>query len=85
MSDDNRFEATYQTYDGYAGGSRPQHFEIRADDLEEDMGDNELESLFEQSMREHFQQNIYPEGYGSSLEGFKAWARQKLAEREVDA
>ncbi len=49
------------------------------------MGDSELESLFEQSMQEHFQQNIYPEGYGSSLEAFKAWARKKLAEREAGA
>lgn len=81
---DTRFEATYEAEDGYAGGSRPQHFEIRPEDVEEDMDDAALTELFEAQMQEHFQQNIYPTKYQSSLDEFIDWAKQVQTERERD-
>ena len=76
---DDKFRCTYQVADGYVSGRRPQTFTIQAHDLEEDMTDAELAILYDQSMQDHFEQRIYPEG--DNQEAFIAWAREQLAKR----
>lgn len=73
------FRARYQVADGYAGGSRPQHFKISADDLEDDMDDESLEIFYEQSVQDDFEQKIYPDS--ERVDEFIAWAKERLAER----
>ena len=74
-----KFNATYGVDDGYAGGSRPQHFTIHADDLDDDMTDEELQNFFHESMQEHFEQTVSP--YAKNSDDFVAWAREQLEER----
>ena len=79
------FEAQYQVEDGYAGPARPKYFEIRPEDLDEDMTQEDLEEFYLQSVEDHFKENIYPAA--EKVEQFVEWARNKLEERassEVD-
>ena len=79
MSDRKTFEARYQVEDGYAGGTRPQYFTIDAGDLEDDMTDDELESLYHEKCEEDMRQKI---GCGPNrIDEFVAWAREQLNER----
>ena len=73
---DEEFEITYQVDDGYAGGSRPQYTTILADDLEDDMTDDDLEKLWEQYIQEAFEQKI--SWWSDSLEEFKDWAHERI-------
>lgn len=70
------YKATYQAADGYVGHARPLYFRIRAEDLEEDMDDEDLAELFYESMQDHFEQVVSPES--SDCDAFIAWARQVL-------
>lgn len=74
-----KFEARYQVADGYAGGSRPQHFKIRASDLEDDMDDEALERFYEEAVQGDFEQRICPDS--ERVSEFIAWAKEHLAER----
>lgn len=76
---DKKFKARYQVADGYAGGSRPQHFTIHAGDLEDDMDDAALQSFYEQSVQDDFEQKIYPDS--ERMDEFIAWAKERLAEK----
>jgi len=79
MAKQNCFEATYQAADGYVGGARPLYFRIQAEDLEEDMDDNDLAELFEESMQDHFEANVSPQS--SDCVAFVDWARQEINNR----
>lgn len=52
------FEARYQVDDGYAGGARPQAFEISAEDIEDDMSESDLQDLYHTMCEEDMQQRI---------------------------
>lgn len=74
------FRATYSAADGYIGKSRPLYFRIATTELEEDMTDEDLADLFEESMQDHFDQNVHPESDDRQV--FVEWARMRLQERE---
>jgi len=78
----NKFQAKYEINDGYAGKTRPQHFSIDADDLKDDMSDEELEHFYEQAVHIDFQQRITPCSQRTSE--FVEWAKQQLAERSKE-
>lgn len=73
------FEAQYQVEDGYAGSARPKYFNIRPEDLDEDMTDEDLEEFYLQSVEDHFKDHIYP--CAEKVEQFVEWARKKLKEQ----
>ena len=79
MEQQNCFKATYQAADGYVGGARPLYFRIQAEDLEEDMDDEDLTELFHESMQDHFESTVSPES--SDCDAFVTWARQQLDSR----
>lgn len=78
----NYFQGQYQVDDGYVGASRPQHFPVFMDDIEDDMTDDQLESLYEDLAYEHFLQNV--SCITSRLGEFKVWAKKVMAERSED-
>ena len=71
-----KFKVTYSACDGYVGKSRPIHFNISTGELDEDMTDDDLVELFEQSMQDHFEHNVFPES--EDCNAFVSWARQQL-------
>jgi hypothetical protein len=81
---DSVFEAQYEVHDGYVCGSRPQSFEIDAEDLEDDMDDEALKSFYDSEVIADFQDSgkIYPEP--QRVDQFIAWARGQLANREME-
>lgn len=74
------FEGIYEVESGYAGRSRPQYFTIDADDLDDDMTDEELLELHEEFARAAFQQLITFRATNSKE--FIAWAREQLTARK---
>lgn len=79
MMSEDRFEVTWETDDGYVGGSRPHHFNIQEDDLSDDETDTSLSALFQDMMQADFEQTVSP--YSGDEEEFIEWAKQRLAER----
>ncbi len=73
MSD--AFEVTWEVDDGYAGGARPQRFEIDESELEawdaDDVGE-----LFDQMLYDEFRNNIH--FWSGDREAFIEWARSKM-------
>lgn len=77
------FEGTYEVDDGYVSKGRPKPFEIDADDLDDDMTDDEIVELYETTAREAFEQEVT--WYAKDGDEFLAWAREQLAaRRKVD-
>jgi len=76
-----KFQARYQVQDGYAGGARPKHFTISADDLEDGMTTEEqLVEFYENAVQDHYDEHVSP---GSErVDEFVAWARAQLSARE---
>lgn len=74
-----KFKARYQAQDGYAGGSRPKHFTIISDELEDDMDEESLIAFYEDAVQSHFEQNVTPGA--ERVDEFVAWAREQLAKR----
>ncbi|MCE2835745.1 MAG: hypothetical protein LW834_01910 [Cyanobium sp. 49614_E6] len=81
---DGVFQAQYEVHDGYVCGSRPQLFEIDAEDLEDDMNDEALKSFYDSEVTENFLDSgkIYPEP--QRVDQFVAWARGQLAKRKME-
>lgn len=75
----SKFQCTYEVDDGYAGGSRPKHFSIDESDIEEDMTENELRILFENEMRNDFEQRVSP--FQKNEDEFVEWAKERLKEK----
>ncbi len=73
---DDKFTIKYSVADGYVGKDRPHSFTFPANYLNGDETDDQLVSLYEQSVNDHFEQNIFPEG--SNCEEFVRWARERL-------
>ena len=77
---DGYFKAKYTVADGYGtGNQRPQYFRIDPGDIQSDMSDADLQELLDESMQDHFEQHVFPEG--DNAEKFIAWAREQLAKR----
>lgn len=74
MSD--KFEITYGVDDGYAGRDRPQYVSIDVEELEEDMDEDELDSIFWQIVEESFQQTV--SYYSEDRNKFVTWAKEKI-------
>lgn len=80
MSD--AFDGRYEVDDGYAGGSRPQHFRVYATDLDDEMTDEELVAFYEEVADDCFRQNI---GITLRREAeFVSWARGVLNARKAE-
>lgn len=75
----SKFTVNWQAYDGYAGGSRPQSFDIREDDLDDDMTDAALRELFEELLDEAFHNRV--SACADNEDEFIAWAKERIAER----
>lgn len=73
------FKVCYEVDDGYAG-KRPRHVTISADDIEGDMDLDDCEFLFDETVREDFEQKISP--YGKNKEEFLKWALEILTSHE---
>lgn len=72
----NVFEAQYQVEDGYVTGGRPQTFEINAEDLPDDMDNDEaLREFYDNEVSTDFQDSgkIYPQA--QRVDQFVAWAK----------
>lgn len=76
----NKFRVTWEADDGYAGGSAPQRFSISADDVPDDMDDEELRKWFWESVQEDFEQRV--SAISQDEDEFVAWAKEVLIERE---
>ena len=72
-----KFKCDYEADDGYCGGSRPQHFSITDGELDEDMDEEQLEQLFDDSMQEAFTQKVTP--YAKNKSEFVEWAKGVIA------
>lgn len=77
MSVGETFEACYQVDDGYVGKHRPKTFKIYANQLDEDLSEEELEELYDELVENHFRQNIYPSS--ERKEEFVQWAKEQIA------
>lgn len=78
-----RFPGRYELEDGYCGGSRPQSFSIGEGDLEDDMEEHELRTLFYEMAEEHMRQSIGI--VGRNEDEFVKWAQGILAARKLAA
>ena len=75
----NKFQVNWQTNDGYAGGARPQSFKISADEIEDDMSDEDLSALYQEAVQSDFEQRVSASGENEAE--FIEWAKEVLAER----
>lgn len=77
------FKAKYEVEDGYCGGSRPQSFTIRPDDIDVSpfMTDEKLEDIFYQLVDEDMQQKI--SACKVNADEFVAWVRALPSEEEA--
>lgn len=78
MTDQKTFKARYEVDDGYVGG-RPQYFTIHARDIDDDMTDDDLQSLYEELCDEHMRQKIVCAT--SRADEFVEWAKAQIAAR----
>lgn len=75
----NKFTITWEASDGYCGGGRPHSINFRADELEDDMSDADLESLFWDAVRIDFENQVSP--VSNDQDNFIAWAKEQIARR----
>jgi hypothetical protein len=74
----NEIRIRWQVEDGYVNNG-PHSFTVRAEDIEEDMGENSLRSLFSALLQEEFEQNA---SAASDMEDeFVTWAQGVIAAR----
>lgn len=67
----NKFTARYCIDDGYVG-NRPKYFSISEHDIEDDMDESELRSLYQESVDDAFRRDI--SAYGENENEFVEWA-----------
>ncbi len=75
-----KFQARYEVADGYVGKSRPLYVSISADDLYEDMTDEDIKEVYEENIDSHFEQNVRPEG--ENEEEFLTWAKETIKQKD---
>jgi len=76
------FKVVYEVDEGCVGGYKPRSFYIPTEDLEEDMSDKTLASLFRECLEEDFLQNVYP--VSQDEEAFIEWAKEQIALRNSE-
>ena len=76
-----RFPGRYELEDGYVGGSRTQRFSVGEDELDDDMTENDLRTLFYNMAEEHMHQNIGIAGLNE--DEFVEWAQGILNARKA--
>ncbi len=72
------FKVNYWVNDGLFKWDRQQHFMINKDDINHDMDDMKLLSLFYELMNEDFLNKISPFSYDEDK--FIAWAKEVIKE-----
>lgn len=77
-----KFQCRYEIEDGYAGKSSPQYFDIYESDIEDDMDETDLESMFDELMQDDFYQNIYP--YEKNKDEFIEWAKEIIENQKEE-
>lgn len=50
----------YEVDDGYVGPSAPHHLTLSTNDFDVDESEAQLRTLFQESIEEHFRQNVHP-------------------------
>lgn len=77
------FTGRYEIDDGYAGGARrPQYFRIDADNLDDEMTDDDITALYHAQAIEAFHNNITC--YAVDGNEFLAWAHEQIAARKQE-
>ena len=74
---ENVFEGVFEVEDGYVTGKRPQHFEVRAEHLDDFDGPDEARAFIEDWIQNEFEQRI--SWYSTSIDAFVEWA---MAQKE---
>ena len=74
------FEVKWEVDDGYCGASAPQSFYIDASDLDDDMSESEIVSLFEETLQDEFLQTAHP--VAENQDKFVEWAKRIIAQRK---
>jgi len=76
----DKFRATYYAADGYVCRDRPKTFTIVADDIEDEMTDDEILDFYQCACEDHFTQNVSCD-YAKEAE-FLTWAKAQIAARK---
>ena len=71
----DEFRITYGVDDGYAGGDRPQHTSISANDFEADCSEQSLKDLFWEEIERHMRENLH--AFCNQESAFIAWAKEQ--------
>ena len=81
MIDDKDFEITYETEDGYCGGSRPHHVGVSSEDVS-GICETALRMLFWEIIQDAFEQTVHP--VSDQEDEFVQWALQTQEETESE-
>ena len=84
MDKNEEFDVTYGNDDGYAGGSRPHYFSIGSFELEEEMTEEGIKSLFWDKIDEDFKQN-HLNIYSDQESEFVEWAKKQIAAMQEES
>ncbi len=69
----NSFKVIWSVDDGYVGKDRPHSLDIEPSDIEDDMTDDDLERLLDDSVRDAFEREI--SATARNADEFLEWAR----------
>lgn len=69
-----RFNVSWEAEDGYCGGGRPQHCYIHADEIEPEMSENDLRTLFCDTVQADFENRV--SWTSGDEDKFVEWAKQ---------
>jgi acetylglutamate synthase len=70
------FEVKWQADDGYAGGSRPQHFNIDSNVLDDSMTESDLRQMFQEELEQEFANKVH--AVTQDEDAFVRWAQAKI-------
>jgi hypothetical protein len=80
---EDKFRVSWEADDGYAGGSRPHSFTVRADEVADfDDVDAAMEYLTRERLDEEFREKIRP--YVSDAAKVRAWVESVFAARAAE-
>ena len=76
------FKVRWEVGDGYAGKSRPQSFQISADDLNADMTVDDIRKMLIDITQEQFEQTVC--WYLNNDDEFLEWAQERIAAMKAE-
>jgi len=82
MSKDT-FRVKYEIEDGYYGTTRPQYLTLHADWLPDDFDEDDLKCFLEESVQEHFRNNITTYMADTDIDSFISWGKEMLKKRDI--